>query len=90
MARVCGACCGLLVFSAMIVCGILTGNPVQDIIIRALVGLLGGFVLGWLSGWIGIFVVRENAGASPGGDAKSPKEADAPAESSAGPVERPA
>lgn len=47
----------------MIVCGMVAGNSVSSIIARALVGLLGGFVLGSLSGWIGVHVVCENAGA---------------------------
>ncbi|MBN2563501.1 MAG: hypothetical protein JXQ75_21490 [Phycisphaerae bacterium] len=69
MARVCGACCGLLVFSAMIVCGMLAGNPIQNIITRALLGLIGGFTLGSLVGWIGLFVVKENADVSRSDDA---------------------
>ncbi len=60
MAQVCGACCGLLLFSAMIVCGMLADNSVQRIVLRAVAGLLGGYVLGTVSGWIGMIVIREN------------------------------
>ena len=89
MAQVCGACCGLLVFSAMIVCGLLAGNSVQAIVIRALVGLIGGFVLGSLLGWIGMCIVKENPDASGGDDeAKSPKEAGGSATAPAQPTER--
>lgn len=61
MAQVCGACCGLLVFSAIILCGMLAGNSVAHIMLRALLGLFGGYLLGSLSGWIGTFVVRDDA-----------------------------
>ncbi len=44
----------------MIVCGLLAGNPVPHIVTRALLGLLGGFILGSLAGWIGVCVVRDN------------------------------
>lgn len=44
----------------MIVCGLLAGNPVPQIVLRALLGLLGGFILGSLAGWIGVCVVRDN------------------------------
>lgn len=60
MAQVCGACCGLLLFSAMIVCGMLADNSVQRIVLRAVAGLFGGYVLGTVSGWIGMIVIREN------------------------------
>ncbi len=60
MSRLCGASFGLLLFSAMVVCGLLADNPVPQIVLRALLGLLGGFILGSLAGWIGVCVVRDN------------------------------
>ena len=60
MARVCGACCGLLLFSAMIVAGMLAGNAVPAIVVRALVGLFFGLILGSLAGWIVALVAQEN------------------------------
>ncbi|HVP09737.1 MAG TPA: hypothetical protein VMV94_00960 [Phycisphaerae bacterium] len=75
MARLYGACLGLLVFSAMILCGMFAGNSVQKIVLRALAGLAGGFVVGSVAGWIGMSVVRENA-AAPGSDrTKTPEKA---------------
>lgn len=53
----------------MILCGMFAGNPVTSIMTRALLGLLGGFVLGSLAGWIGLYIVRENARPAFGDDA---------------------
>jgi hypothetical protein len=44
----------------MIVCGLLADNSVQRIVLRAVAGLFGGYVLGAVSGWIGMIVIREN------------------------------
>ncbi len=60
MSRLCGACSGLLVFSAMIVCGLAAGNAVEVIVQRALWGMLGGLLLGGLAGYVAEMVVREN------------------------------
>ena len=79
MARICGACCGLLVFSAMIVCGLMAENPAGKIVLRALYGLMGGFALGTVSGWIGTLIVKENTDTAPGDNAESPEEDDKPA-----------
>lgn len=59
MARLCGACCGLLVFSATILAGLLAGNPIENIILRSVAGLAGGFVLGGVAAWIALVVVNE-------------------------------
>jgi len=56
----CGASCGLLVFSAMILCGLLAANPAEIIVLRALGGLFTGFLLGLLVGWIGTLLMQEN------------------------------
>ncbi|MCZ6684337.1 MAG: hypothetical protein O7B26_14235 [Planctomycetota bacterium] len=60
MVRLCGACLGLLVFSAMIVRGLLVGNPPEVILERALIGLLGGTLLGCAAGWLGSIIVADN------------------------------
>lgn len=60
MAQLCGVCCGLLAFSAMLLCGLLAGNPVQVIVLRAVGGLFGGLVLGTLAGWVGTLIVQDN------------------------------
>jgi hypothetical protein len=44
----------------MILFGMLAGNPVQTIVLRALLGLLGGFILGVLAGWVGMQVIKDN------------------------------
>lgn len=72
MARVCGACCGLLVFSAIILCGMLAGNSVEHIILRAVFGLVAGYLLGALSGWIGTCIVRDDAAKAIAGTAVEP------------------
>ena len=64
MARLCGASCGLLLFSAMIFCGILAGNPAEVIVLRAVGGLFGGLFLGMLAGCIGVLIVRDNVKSS--------------------------
>ncbi len=60
MARLCGACCGLVVFSAMILRGLAVGNSVQVIILRAVTGLFAGLVLGSVVGWVGMILIRDH------------------------------
>ncbi|MFQ5410716.1 MAG: hypothetical protein ACE5EC_00395 [Phycisphaerae bacterium] len=60
MAALCGAASGLMAFSAMLFCGLWAGNRIETIVLRAVGGLLGGYVLGSLVGWIGTIVVRDN------------------------------
>jgi len=50
----------------MIFCGMMAENPIQTTVLRALTGLFSGYVLGVLTGWVGMSVVRENAGAVDG------------------------
>ncbi len=87
MARICGVCCGLLLFSAMIVCGMMAGNPPPKTILRALVGLFVGYLLGLLSGWLGMFVVQENIPAPDGGPDSPTDQNDQPAPSTEQPPE---
>ncbi len=81
MTQLSGVTCGLLVFSAMIVCGLTAGNPVEVIILRAVGGLFGGLMLGTLAGWLGTLVVRENvevADGSPDADEARDQTGDVP------------
>lgn len=64
MTQLSGVTCGLVVFSAMIICGLVAGNPVEVIILRAVGGLFGGLMLGMLAGWLGTLVVQENVDAA--------------------------
>ncbi len=64
MAELCGAASGLMAFSAMLFCGMWAGNRVETIVLRAVGGLLGGYVLGSLVGWMGTIVVRDNVAIS--------------------------
>lgn len=66
MARLCGACLGLLVFSAMIVRGMLVGNAPEVILQRALFGLFGGTLLGCVAGWLGSIVLADRPPCRPG------------------------
>jgi len=81
--RLAGACCGLLVFSGIIVCGLAAGNPPELIIYRAVIGLLAGFVLGAVLGAVAMTVAREGVHAEPQTDTAS---ADAPPPSGAASV----
>jgi hypothetical protein len=58
--RLCGACCGLIVFSALIVSGLAIGNSVNTIILRAVGGLFGGLFLGLTLGFLATVVIKEN------------------------------
>ena len=77
LARLCGSCCGLLIFSAMILRGLLAGNAAEMILQRALIGLFGGLLLGTILGRVGLAVVSDNlpdtdgtaAAGTPAGDA---------------------
>ena len=60
MARLCGACCGLVVFSAMIIRGTLAGNSAQQIILRSVTGMFAALLLGGAVGWVGMVLVRDN------------------------------
>lgn len=68
MAELCGSSCGLLFFSAMILRGLAAGNPPESILLRALAGLVVGFALGAIAGFIAERIVRENAAGKPAKD----------------------
>jgi len=52
----------------MLACGIIAGNPVETIVVRAVGGLFGGLMLGMAAGWIGTIVVADIAQTSGGDD----------------------
>jgi hypothetical protein len=59
VARLCGACCGLMVFSVTILAGLLAGNPIEKITLRSVAGLAGGYLLGCAAAWIAFIVVND-------------------------------
>jgi hypothetical protein len=61
VARLCGACCGLTVFSALILNGLYLGIQVETIVLRAVTGLFGGLFLGLTLGYLATIVIKENA-----------------------------
>lgn len=65
----------------MIVGGLSAGNPVTRIMVRALVGLAGGYLLGAVVGWIGSSIVNDQIERTTGDDAASLR----PAEKIGGP-----
>lgn len=79
MARILGSCCGLLLFSAMVLRGLLAGNPIEVVMSRALVGLFGGVALGALLGWAGMIVVADNPPPAPEGLSETGAGAEQPA-----------
>lgn len=50
---------GLLVFGAMILRGLVAGNPPETVLVRALWGLVAGVLLGSLAGSIAQHVIRD-------------------------------
>lgn len=67
MARLLGASCGLLLFGAMILRGLIAGNSIDVVTSRALVGMFAGVALGGLIGWVGMMVVADNPPPMPEG-----------------------
>jgi hypothetical protein len=61
MVRLCGAALGFLAFATTVFLGLITGNPTEDILIRALQALFLFFFLGLFVGWIAYRVVDEYA-----------------------------
>jgi hypothetical protein len=76
MARLCGACCGLVVFGAMVLSGIVAGHSPQHVILRAVAGMFAAVILGNIVGSVGMVLIRDNA-------APAPVEGDAPSAISA-------
>ncbi len=58
--RVSAATVGLLVYVGMLLAGYLAGNPFSTIIQRALCGLAGGLLLGYVAGRLGQVIVHEH------------------------------
>ena len=58
--RLCAAIVALLVFAAMILAGMAVGNPFATIIKRALMGLCGGLVVGYIAGYVSERIVNEH------------------------------
>ncbi|MCK6454989.1 MAG: hypothetical protein L6Q92_00460 [Phycisphaerae bacterium] len=67
--RVMGAGAGMLIFAAMLLRGALVNNSFDVVLVRALVGLLAGVVLGWTGGWVAVRVLQEHCGSTRGGAA---------------------
>lgn len=60
MARIYGACSGLLAFAITILRGLAVDNPTETILARALWAMLIFLVLGSVIGWVGRAVVDEH------------------------------
>ncbi len=60
----------------MVVGGLAAGNPVERIMMRALIGLPLGFLLGVVVGSIGMFIVQDQLDRSMGDDAASSESVD--------------
>ena len=58
--RLTSAVVGLLAFAGMVLAGLAAGNSVSTILQRALVGLVGGMVVGWVAGYVTENVVHEH------------------------------
>ena len=58
--RLTSAIIGLLAFAGMILAGLATGNPFSVILYRAILGLGGGMVVGYIAGYITEHVVQEH------------------------------
>lgn len=61
MIRSCGAALGFFAFSVTIVLGMTAGNPVSEILIRAIQALFLFFLLGLMVGWVAYRVIDEHA-----------------------------
>ena len=61
MVRLCGAALGFLAFATTVFLGLIAGNPVEHILIRAIQALFLFFFLGLFVGWIASRVVDEHA-----------------------------
>lgn len=77
MASIFGAACGLLAFAAMILRGLMAGNAVDVILIRALGGLFGFLIVGTIAGYLAARVLEDRS-AIPGDDAADTQHADHP------------
>lgn len=65
MASLFGVTCGLMAFAAMIVRGLLAGNPAEVILLRSLGGLFGFLIVGSIAGWIASLVLQDKVEDAP-------------------------
>ncbi len=61
MVRLCGAALGLFAFSSTVLLGLIAGNPVNVILLRALQAMLVFCLLGLCVGWVAYRVLDEHA-----------------------------
>lgn len=59
MIRLFGSSCGLIVFSATILVGLVTGAEPAVLIPRAVQAMIGGVALGLVAGWLGMHIIRD-------------------------------
>lgn len=72
LTRLAGASVGLVVFACMILRGLLVGNSVETILIRALWGITAGTIIGLIAGRIADHIIRDHAAARPDVPASPP------------------
>lgn len=77
MARIYGACAGLLAFAITILRGLAVDNPTETILARALLAMLIFLVLGSVVGWVGQAVVDEHKRLMQEEEARAQEEAEA-------------
>jgi len=58
--RLTSAVVGLLAFAGCILVGLIADNPVSTIVLRALAGLFGGMVVGYIAGALAQVVINEH------------------------------
>ena len=61
MVRLCGACLALFAFSITVLLGLFAGNPLEEILPRAIWALVLFCVIGWCVGWVGTRVLDEHS-----------------------------
>lgn len=85
--RLIGGALGLVAFAAILAVGAVKGMPIGQTVLRALVGMAAGVLLGWwLFGPLGLSIARE-AGASAGASTETEKKKETGAEPSSAPDE---
>jgi len=61
MVRLCGAALGLFAFATTVLLGLITGNPTDEILLRAIQALFCFLLLGLFVGWVARRVEDEHA-----------------------------